>query len=41
MYNPFLGKLNETHLVLQDLQPNSADKQVGLVWVFLKKIELG
>ena len=26
MYNPFLGKPNETLLVLKDLQPSRADK---------------
>ena len=38
----FLGKPNETLLVLKDLQPNSADKASRpCLGISLKKIELG
>ena len=42
MYSPFLGKPNETLLVLKDLQPSRADKASRpCLGISLKKIELG
>ena len=53
MYNPFLGKPNETLLVLKDLQPSRADKasrprlgislknRTGLAIFSKKKAQLG
>ena len=42
MYSPFLGKPNETLLVLKDLQPSRADKASRpCLGISFKKIELG
>ena len=41
MYSPFLGKPNETLLVLKDLQPSRADKASRPRLGISLKIELG